>query len=227
MLDLRELANAIGERAVLPALGHELRTPLTSIRGYLETVLEGETDPRNARRFLEAAHRETLRLDRLIAGILEAPSLAPPRRRSCDLVPQIRATVEIVAPMAHKRGVTIRTRLPKSAVARIDPDECVHALANLLENAIKHGSERGTVRISCRLAERHVEAAVEDDGSGVAPGERAAIFELGARGAHSDRTGSGIGLAVVKAIAERAAGEVRVDASPLGGARFVLRLPAG
>jgi signal transduction histidine kinase len=68
---------------------------------------------------------------------------------------------------------------------------------------------------------------VDDDGGGVEPARRKAIFTLGVRGAGTDRTGSGIGLAVVKAIAERAGGDVRVGSSSLGGARFVLRLPAG
>ncbi|HEX3458068.1 MAG TPA: histidine kinase dimerization/phospho-acceptor domain-containing protein, partial [Candidatus Baltobacteraceae bacterium] len=56
---------------VLATVGHELRTPLTSIRGYVETLLGGELDPSTARRFLETVRRETLRLGRLIDGMLE------------------------------------------------------------------------------------------------------------------------------------------------------------
>lgn len=145
----------------------------------------------------------------------------------CDVVEQIRATVDIIAPIAHKRDVTIRTRSPKRAVARLDGDECVHALSNLVENAVKHGSEHGTVKVACRRADPFVEVAVDDDGGGVDPVRRKAIFALGVRGAGTDRTGSGIGLAVVRAIAERAGGDVRVESSSLGGARFVLRVPAG
>lgn len=230
MLDLKGLASAIGERAVLPAVGHELRTPLASIRGYLETVLEGGADPETARRFLETARREALRLGRLIDALLEfaAIDLAPrPRTQACDVVEQIRTTVEIIAPMAHKRNVTIRTRAPKHALARLDGDECIHALSNLMENAVKHGSEHGIVRVGCRCVAPFVEIAVEDDGDGVDPTDRTAIFAMGARGARTDRTGSGIGLAVVKVIAERAGGDVTVASSNLGGARFVLRLPSG
>lgn len=229
MLDLNELANAVGERAVLPALGHELRTPLTSIRGYLETLLEGRPDPQTARRFLETAQREALRLSRLVDGMLQFSmlDLAPvPRIAVCDVVEQIRATVDIIAPLAHKRSVTIRTRAPRSAVARLDGDACIHLLSNLVENAVKHGSEGGSVRVTCRRVDSFVEIAVEDDGDGVDPSERKAIFGIGVRGAGTDVTGSGIGLAVVKLIAERAGGDVRVEDSKLGGARFVLRLPA-
>ena len=230
MLDLKQLASSIGERAVLPTVGHELRTPLTSICGYIETVLEGQIDPQTSRRFLETARLEALRLGRLIDGMLEVSKLdlAPPALTGvCDVVEQIRATIDIIAPIARKRNVTIRTRAPKRIVARLDADECVHALSNLVENAVKHGSERGTVKVACRRVDPFVEVSVEDDGSGVDPAERKAIFALGARGAGTDRTGSGIGLAVVKAIVERCGGDVRVESSSVGGARFVLRVPAG
>jgi signal transduction histidine kinase len=230
VLDLKQLASSIGERAVLPTVGHELRTPLTSICGYIETVLEGQIDPQTSRRFLETARLEALRLGRLIDGMLEVSKLdlAPPALTGvCDVVEQIRATIDIIAPIARKRNVTIRTRAPKRIVARLDADECVHALSNLVENAVKHGSERGTVKVACRGVDPFVEVSVEDDGSGVDPAERKAIFALGARGAGTDRTGSGIGLAVVKAIVERCGGDVRVESSSVGGARFVLRVPAG
>jgi signal transduction histidine kinase len=227
VLDLERLANSIGECAVLPTVGHELRTPLTSIRGYIETVLDGQIDPQTSRRFLETARLEALRLGRLIDGMLETSLERRPSLAHCDVVEQIRATVDIIAPIARKRDVTIRTRSPKRAVARLDADECVHALSNLVENAVKHGSERGTVTIVCRRADPFVEIAVDDDGGGVDPAQRKAIFTLGVRGAGADRTGSGIGLAVVRAIAERAGGDVRAESSSLGGARFVLRVPAG
>jgi signal transduction histidine kinase len=230
VLDLESLVRAVGERAVLPAVGHELRRPLTSIRGYLETVLEGDADPQTTRRFLETAQRETLRLGQLIDGMLALSSLEPapaPRDLRCDVVEQIRATIDIVAPMARKRDVTLRTRAPKRAIACVDADECIHALSNLVENAVKHGSEHGAVKIGCRRSAAFVEVAVDDDGDGVDPAERTAIFAMGVRGAGTDRTGSGIGLAVVKAIAGRAGGDVRVESSALGGARFILRFPAG
>lgn len=230
MLDLKELAGALGEHAVLPAVRHELRRPLAAILGCLETLLDGEPDPQTRRRFLETARSEALRLGRLIDSMLDLPvrELERPSQgaQGCDVVEQIRVAIEILAPMARKCNVTIRTRAPKRAVAALDSDACVHALSNLIENALKHGREHGTVLVTCRLPVRYIEVAVEDDGNGVDPGYRTAIFAMGARGAHSERAGSGIGLAVVKAIAERAGGEVRVDSSPLGGARFLLRLPA-
>lgn len=215
---------------MVATIGHELRTPLTSIRGYIETLLDGDFDPPTARRFLETAHREALRLGRLVDGMLEFSMLdLPPRPRvpACNVVEQIHATVDMVAPLAAARHVTIRTHLPESAPALVDGDACVHALTNLVENGVKHGSEFGTVEVWCNRDQRFVAIAVEDDGTGIAPAEHEAIFVMGVCSTLRGRASNGIGLAVVKAIAERAGGDVRVEPSTLGGARFVLRFPAG
>jgi two-component system, OmpR family, phosphate regulon sensor histidine kinase PhoR len=216
-------------RVLLATIGHELRTPLTSILGYIETLLEGEYDPTTSRRFLETARREALRLGRLVEGMLAVSFLDPSggERRACDVVEQIRATIDMLSPIAASRRVTIRAHLPDSAYAFVDGDACVQALANLVENAVKYGSECGTVDVSCVSEERFVTIAVDDDGCGVAPDACESIFVLGVRGATAGQSGSGIGLAVVKAIAERAGGDVRVEPARLGGARFVVRFPAG
>lgn len=217
-------------RALLATIGHELRTPLTSIRGYIETLLEGEFEPATARRFLETARREALRLGRLVDGMLEFSLLdlsAEHHRGRCDVVEQIVATMEMLSPMASARRVTIRTQLPETAFARVDGDACVHALANLIENAIKHGRERGAIDIACVRETPYVAVSVEDDGNGVDERARASIFAMGVRGDTHGRAGRGIGLAVVKAIAERAGGEVYAESSALGGARFVLRFVEG
>lgn len=217
-------------RDILATIGHELRTPLTSIRGYLDALLEQECDPATARRFLQTARRETLRLGRLVDGMLRFSPLdlsTGSMTGRCDAVEQIGATVEMLSPAAAARRVRIVANLPRSAPVRVDADACVHAIANLLENALKYGRECGRVVISCVKEDRTVAVAVEDDGCGVAPDLRDSIFAMGVRADAAGCNGNGIGLAVVKAIAGRAGGDVFVEASPLGGARFVLRLPAG
>lgn len=216
-------------QALFATVGHELRTPLTSIRGYIETVLDGdELDAQATRRFLETARREALRLGRLVEGMLEFSMLdlsAHGQHARCDLAEQIRATIDAALPLARERDVTIRARLLRDASVRLDGDACVHALLNVVENAIKHGREGGNVAIECLCEGPFLCVCVDDDGPGVAQQERGAIFGLGFRGGEARRPGSGIGLAIVKAIVTRAGGVVSVDTSPLSGARFVLRLP--
>ncbi len=208
----------------LATVGHELRTPLTSIRGYLETLLDDRVDAQTSRRFLETARREALRLTRLVDGILDFSLLdlhAPQRRSECDALDVARAAVEALLPIAADAGVVLEGPEGDAMFARIDPDACMHALLNVAENAIKYASRPGRVRVSLRRVDPYLTIAVDDDGPGVAPGDRERIFSYGDRGsAPPNLRGRGVGLAIVRTIVERAGGAVRVDASVFGGARF-------
>ena len=213
---------------MLATIGHELRTPLTSIRGYIETLIAGDVDSETAKRFLETARRETLRLGRFVEGMLEFSMLDLSARAAgalCDAAQCAQAAVETALPLARERCVTIQASLNSPVAARVDPDLCMHALVNLIENATKYCSVGGKVEVACRHEGAFAVVFVDDDGPGVAGGDCETIFDLGVRAA-SSRGGSGIGLAVVKAVAERAGGDVRVTASRLGGARFAIRFPA-
>lgn len=200
----------------LAAVGHELRTPLASIRGYLETLLDGGADPHSARRFLETAQREALRLGRMVDGMLEFSLLdlspAALAMGACDAAECITAAVEALMPLARRRRIVLEHRTVSGATVRVDFDACMHALLNLLENAVKYSREDGTIRLSCERDGNTVIIAVDDDGPGVR-GERI--------------LGHGIGLTIARTIAERSGGELRLERSELGGARFVLQLPAG
>src|SRR5579875_414571 len=185
------------------AVGHELRTPLTSIRGYLETLLDEDLEPESARRFLEVAHAESLRLARLLDGMFEI-SLLDARAmgandEASDVASGIRSAVEIVLPAARARGVTVYVRA-SAALAQVGADHLIQMIVNL------------------------VGIAIDDDGPGVVPQERERIFAFSERGSTSAE-GTGIGLAFVRMMAERIGGDVSVSGSRLGGARFVLRLP--
>jgi signal transduction histidine kinase len=214
----------------LATIGHELRTPLTSIRGYIETLLEDELDLTTTRRFLEVARNEALRLGRLVDGMLDfSPlDLSPrPAPGVSDLVATANAAIEALAPIARRAGMALEVRYAGEAAARIGSDACMHVLLNVIENAIKYASPCGRVRVSIERQDPYVCAIIEDDGPGVPLAERERIFEHRARGGGSvARPGSGIGLAIVRAIVGRAAGTICVDDSPFGGARFLIRLPA-
>jgi signal transduction histidine kinase len=216
--------------ALLATIGHELRTPLTSIRGYIETLLDGDPlDVQTHRRFLETARQQTLRLGRLVDGMLEFSMLDLAmfeRRASCNVLEPIASAVDAIRPLARERGMVVE-RVPADALpARVDADACEHALVNLLENAVKYGRERGRVLVTGRSEGGFVRITVDDDGPGIDAAQRQRIFNMGVRGATGDRPGRGIGLAVVRAIAQRSGGGVSAHVSPLGGSRFAIWFPA-
>ena len=98
-------------------------------------------------------------------------------------------------------------------------------LINLIDNAIKHGRPGGRVEVAAELeSPRTVTISVDDDGPGIPAHERDRVFALGERGA-TEAGGSGIGLALVRLILERAGGRVDVRESPLGGVRFAVTIP--
>lgn len=198
----------------LATLSHELRTPLASIRGYLETILESKSDSGGMRRYLETAQRETLRLGRIVDGMLELSLLdlspASLAVRTCDVREQIVAAFEALAPAAHRQGILLCADAPVAVHARIDSDTCMHALLNVIENAIVHGRAGGSVRVSCRHTAERVEVAIDDDG----PWSQVASAR-----------GHGLGLTIARTIAERAGGTLGHEYSASGGVRALLSLP--
>jgi two-component system, OmpR family, sensor kinase len=109
-----------------------------------------------------------------------------------------------------------------------DPDRLTQAMVNLLANAAQHTSPGGEIRFGSDVGPGEVRLFVTDDGPGVDPEERDAIFERFGRGADTAarrRDGSGLGLAIVAAIAEAHGGRVRLDSPPGQGATFSLVLP--
>jgi signal transduction histidine kinase len=212
-------------RELLATLGHELRAPLTSIRGYLETLSYGGLEEPHVQRFLQTAHRETLALGRMLDGLLEFSLLdltAPPATGTADVRHAVDDAIAVLAPAARRRGVTVLVRSSAAVAMRVDPAMLGHALRNLLENAVIWSPAGGNVRIAWRSRSDLVWIFIEDDGPGVAPADRERIFDFGVRGDAAPDGGSGIGLAVVRAIAQRAGGDVtasqRAAGRPTAGA---------
>jgi signal transduction histidine kinase len=224
------LAGGAREReryAFFSALGHELRTPLASIRGYLETLLDGEVEAETRRRFLRIAHGESLRLSRLVDGMFEI-SLLDMRGSGGRGMPgrldlALGAAHDACAAGAAARDVALRLPPAPAELVAIDTDRLTLVLANVIDNAVKHGRRGGRVAIALQPSERSVTIFVDDDGDGVPLADRERIFALGERGA-TGAPGSGIGLALVRLILERAGGRIAVERAPAGGARFSIAL---
>jgi signal transduction histidine kinase len=227
----RALVRGAQEReryAFFSAVGHELRTPLASIRGYLETLLADDADAGTRRRFVKIAHGEALRLTRLLEGMFEISLLdlsrPLPARAGGRLDTALRGALDACASRAAERGVTLHAAPTGAHVTAIDGDRLTLVLINLIDNAIKHGRRNGRAEIAARIdSPRAITVTIDDDGPGIRPEERERVFALGERGPTA-AAGSGIGLALVRLLLERAGGRVEIGSSPLGGARFAVTL---
>jgi signal transduction histidine kinase len=214
--------------------GHELRAPLTTIRGYTSMLQDGDLGRLDDRALtalaaIHAAASSSLgMLDRLVElARLESGEEALHRERK-DLDVLVAAAVAPVREAASARGVMLEVEA--SGEARVDAEEIVIAIRNLLANALKYAADGGVVKVSARRLDGSAVIEVADRGPGIPAAELDRLFEPYYR-TQLDRDdgadGSGLGLYIVRRIAELHGGEATVKSSPGHGATFRLRLPAG
>jgi signal transduction histidine kinase len=188
-------------------------------------LLEPRNDVPGRLQCLETARGEVLRLSRLLDGIADVSLLDGSAVRSgasCDVAPAIDHAVAAIRPRALAKCVLVRITHRARGVARVAADDCIRASVNILQNAIDVGAR--TVHVASICAGSRIAVTIDDDGPGVDPRERRAIFECERRGrAGSNYAGTGFGLAAVAGIVRSCAGSATVRPSRLGGARFVLR----
>jgi len=214
---------------------HELRTPLAVIATDLEVALRRPRDADEWERVAGDALAEIRRLAGLVEGLLElARAGAAPAASGAavDLVAIGELVCGSLTGAAEARGVALELDGAAGATVRGHAGALEGAVHNLVANAIRHAPAGGRVRILVEAGAGEVRVHVDDSGPGVAPADRARVFEPfwrrpgaddGAGGAAP--RGVGLGLAVVQRVATAHGGQARVEGSPLGGARFTIVLP--
>jgi len=209
---------------------HELSTPLNAIRNQLGVTLERERDPAEYRRVLEdvldrvdhlsGAVESMLRLSRTEAG------LDPGRVTEVELGPVLEVVIEFFAPVAADRGIELAFAPGPAAWVRGDPAWLQQVFLNLVDNAIKYGRRGDGIRIEVEERDGSVGVRVADTGPGIPPEELDTIFERFQRSDRDrNRPGFGLGLALVREIAQAHGGRVEVESEPGKGSRFTVWLP--
>ena len=219
-----------GQRAFVADASHELRTPLTVISGQLE-VLAAQTEPSEpeVRRVERLVQAEIARITRLVDDLLllaKAEQTEFLQAEPIELpvyVHELWDGMSLIAERCFELGTV------PPGVLSADPDRLAQALRNLIVNAVEHTAEvTGLVRMEIEdLGEGWICFAVEDDGRGIDPGERERVFDRFHRTDMArDRAsgGAGLGLAIVRAIAQAHGGRVAATAGRADGARIELRL---
>jgi signal transduction histidine kinase len=213
------------------SVSHELRTPLTQIRMFAETLLlDRIRSPQERVRALEIIDKEARRLTNLVENLLmfsrSERGAVRPAGQPRALAPLVREIADGFRPLLAGTDARLETQLDEDLTAAVDPDALRQVLLNLLDNAVKYGPRGQTVRLTVERAGEKARVVVEDQGPGVPEGQRQRVFERFHRlDRDRERTGTGIGLAVVRDLAHGLSGRCFVEDAAGGGARFVVELP--
>ncbi|HET7339887.1 MAG TPA: ATP-binding protein [Methylomirabilota bacterium] len=218
----------------LAVLSHELRTPLNAVFGWARMLRAGQLDATATARALEAIERNAHAQVQLIDDLLDVSRVVSGKMRldvqPVDLVSVVEAALDAVRPAAAAKDLRLQTVLdPKAGPVTGDPARLQQVVWNLLINAVKFTPRGGRIQVHLQRINSHVEIVVSDSGQGIAADVLPFIFDR-FRQADSSSTrahsGLGLGLALVKHLAELHGGGVEAQSAGEGrGATFVVKLP--
>ena len=215
-------------------VSHELKTPLSLIRMFGELLALGKVKSEaSGREYAEIITRESERLSHLIDNVLDFSRIERGKAsydfQRGDLSEVVARAVDVYRHRFEREGVHLETEIEQQLPeASFDESAMTLVLLNLLDNAFKYGGEKGQVRVGLKSRGGRIQLTVRDFGPGIALAEQRRIFDRFYR-SPSVRTknarGSGIGLALVKHIAEAHGGRVTVESEPGRGATFTVTIP--
>ena len=236
LTDLTQIHRLEGVRREFVAnVSHELRTPITSIQGYVETLQDGaihESD--NASKFLEIIAKHANRLGQIVDDLLELSRIEEIRGtekqylKTTELNPVIDETLSQFTGAAERRSITLAVDLEKGIELDLNGKLFSHALANLLDNAIKYSDRGTTISVRSRKHKNSLTLEIQDRGQGIEDKHLSRLFERFYRvdkGRSREVGGTGLGLSIVKHIARIHHAEIEVESVQGEGSTFRMIFP--
>ena len=222
------------QRQFVSAVSHELRTPLTIVQGYLHrTIKRGDNLSANQVKGLQTAEEESIRMRRLLDDLLDLSRGDSGRLAITNEPVRLADQLEQVADLAHNTlSRPLLLELPedptaRDAVAQADPARLRQVLLDLIENAAKYSPEDAAIRLVLRQRDGASLIDVIDQGIGIPEAELNKVFERFQRGSNAPlKTGSGLGLSVVKLLVEGMDGSIEVHSRLGDGSCFTVVLPS-
>jgi signal transduction histidine kinase len=220
------------EREFVTNVSHDLRTPVTILRGYAETLAEDQAtmSSEDRARFTQKIVGSVGRLQGLVEGLLALASLESSRdvrREAGALHVAAREVGEEFAARCKAAGVKLELKLEAAGGGAADPVQARRLVQNLIDNALAHAAGMSRLVVATRDTSSGVELSVEDDGVGVTQADLPRLFDRFYRTDKSRRAGgSGLGLSIVRQVAELHGGSATVEPVRPKGLRITVTLPA-
>ena len=220
------------ERDFVTNVSHDLRTPVTILRGYAETLAEDQAtmSAEDRARFTQKIVSSVGRLQGLVEGLLALASLESSqdvRREPGALHVAAREVAEEFSARCKAAGVKLVLQLGAADGGAADPVQARRLVQNLIDNALAHAAGMSRLLIATRDTPNGVELSVEDDGAGVPPADLPRLFDRFYRTDKSRRAGgSGLGLSIVRQVAELHGGSATVEPVRPKGLRITVTLPS-
>lgn len=214
-------------------VSHELKTPLTSIKGFVETLLEGALeDKKNKRHFLEIIREHVDRLDNLVNDLLSLSHLESREirldKKEFDLRGLADESLAGFKSQIKKKALEVTNDLPSGLSVKADRNRIEQVLINLIDNAVKFNNNNGRIKVYCEESSGQLKVFVEDTGAGIPAKDIPRIFERFYRvdkARSRELAGTGLGLSIVKHIVELHGGSAGVESTEGLGSRFWFTLP--
>ncbi|HNT36848.1 MAG TPA: ATP-binding protein, partial [bacterium] len=230
---LRRLENM--RRDFVANVSHELRTPVTSIKGFVETLLDGAINDRDdAQRFLGIIARHADRLNAIIEDLLTLSRIEQEVRRAeierevCRLRPILASVIEVCSLRAAEKSIRTELSCEDTLECKMNAPLVEQAVINLVDNAIKYSPSEATVQIAAQQTNDACTISVEDSGCGIPQEHLPRLFERFYRvdkARSRNLGGTGLGLAIVKHIVQAHQGTVSVVSEMGKGSRFTIHIP--
>jgi two-component system phosphate regulon sensor histidine kinase PhoR len=230
---LRRLENM--RRDFVANVSHEIKTPLTAIKGFVETLQQGNVEKADEKeRFLGIIQKHVDRLNAIIEDLLALSRIEQEDESKeiqfepVKIVDVFQSAIQLCRPKAEKQNINIELDCQENTTAIFDPTLIEQAVVNLLDNAIKFSDPGQTIYVKSYHEDNQIIISVEDQGIGIAQKHLPRLFERFYRvdkARSRSMGGTGLGLAIVKHIAQAHGGHVLVESKLGNGSRFSIHLP--
>jgi signal transduction histidine kinase len=217
----------------LATMSHELRSPLTSIRGGLDYLRRTESAP-DRQNYLHIMDKNVSRLTHLVTDIFDITRIEAEKIdwnfAAADMAELVGEIVEIMGPLAQDRGLRLCVQPSGPMVALADVERIEQVIVNLTDNAIKYSPQGGVISFALQNEGGEIRIQVRDQGPGIPPGDREAIFKkfhtTPSSGRGEKPGGTGLGLAICSQIVRAHGGRIWAQDNEGGGSVFTFTLPA-